>query len=320
MFNVLIIGAVRSTAAATESLFRHQMNVVGILGHEPLDKEMVSGWFDLKALSAEHNVEYKGFSKINDKENIDWAISEKPDLIFAVGFSQLLSSDWLKMPTLGCIGFHPTCLPRGRGRAPMAWMILEENCGAATFFLLEKGTDAGPIFIQNSFQINENDDAGSIETKIIVSLNKALDIWLPDLKNGIWNPIPQDESLATWYGKRKPEDGFIDWNRTAEEINRLIKATTKPHPGAYTYFNNQKTIIWSSTIENSIPIKGVVGRILLKNENCNYLVQCGSGLIWLTNIELASGIELRIGDRLGYGLEDEINKIWVVLNRLTKNG
>lgn len=319
MYKILIIGAVRSTATTILALIRHQMNIVGIMGHEPLYKEKVSGWYDLKSLATQYQLDYKGFNKINDKANIKWAISKKPDIIFAVGFSQLLSDDWLNLPKLGCIGFHPTCLPRGRGRAPMAWIILEERCGSATFFLLGKGADDGPILVQQGFQLNESDDAGSVEIKICESINIALDSWLPNLKKGFWNPIPQDDSSATWFGKRNIEDGLIDWKRNAKDIDRLIKATTSPHPGAYSYFNDHKAIILSSEVENSIPIRGVVGRVLLKNENGSCLVQCGSGLIWIKNIGLPDGIELKIGDKLGYNAEDEINRIWEVLNRQMKN-
>jgi methionyl-tRNA formyltransferase len=315
----MVIGSVKSTAVTIQALVRHQMNIIGILGHEPLHKEKISGWFDLKSLAIKNNINYKCFNKINDKATIGWAAAKKPDIIFAVGFSQLLSDEWLNLPSLGCIGFHPTCLPRGRGRAPMAWIVLEERCGSATFFLMGKGIDDGPIFVQNIFQLDENDDAGSVETKIIDSMNLSLDDWLPSLKKGIWNPIPQDDSGATWFGKRNQEDGLIEWNREAQDIDRLIKASSRPHPGAYTYFNNNKLIVWSSNVEDCLPIKGVTGRILLKDKDGNCLVQCGSGLIWIREKEFAGSTILKVGDKLGYSVEDEIHKIWNELNKLIKN-
>jgi methionyl-tRNA formyltransferase len=319
MYKILVIGAVTSTVITIESILRHKMDVVAILGHEPLDHEKVSGWCDLKSLALRYHVDYKGFSNINDISNIEWAYSKNPDIIFAVGFSQILSRSWLALPKIGCIGFHPTCLPKGRGRAPIAWIILEERMGSASFFLMGEGTDDGPVFVQHKFELDDDDDATLVEKKICNSISVALDEWLPELKKGIWNPVPQNNTQASWYGKRYPEDGLIDWNSKAVLIDRLIKSATKPHPGAYTYFKNYKCIIWSSKSENDMPVKGVVGRILLRTETGEYLVQCGEGKIWITDIDLPQGIELRVGDKLGYVVEDDINKIWKEINKLKRN-
>lgn len=298
-----MIGAVKTTEITLKLLVKHGFDVVGVLGYSSDKKEKTSGWSDLGKISYEHNIPYRDYLKINDTKNINWMKSKQPDLIFAVGFSQLLSDEWLNMTSLGCIGFHPTLLPKGRGRAPLAWIILQERAGAATFFLMGKGADDGPIFIQEPFDVEDNDDAGSIELKTGHAIEKALNKWLPSLKNGEWNPIPQDEIKASWYGKREPSDGVIDWNKSAEEIDRLIKASSIPHPGAYTFFKNKKIIIWKSQIEHHIPIKGVVGRILLI-DNDRHLIQCGEGLIWIYDIE---GIDkLSIGNKLGYNIEEEI--------------
>ena len=86
------------------------------------------------------------------------------------------------MPKLGCIGFHPTLLPKGRGRAPLAWLILKEKKGAASFFLMDKKADSGPVFVQEPFEIEDNDDASRVEKKIEIAIEKALDKWLPELK------------------------------------------------------------------------------------------------------------------------------------------
>ena len=316
MYKVLVIGAVTTTKHTLNQLVKHGFDVVGVLGFEPKDYSLVSGWVDLRSLSADLEIEFKGYQKINDSENIAWANARQPDIIFAVGFSQLISNEWLDMPKLGCIGFHPTKLPKGRGRAPMAWLTLEVQEGAACFFLMGEGADDGPIFVQQEFKINQRDDAGTVEVKIEIAINQALEKWLPQLRKGAWNPVPQNELEATWYGVRKPEDGRIDWHKSAVEIDRLIKASSTPHPGAYTYFKDEILTIWKSEVEKVIPIKGVVGRILLKDELKGYLVQCGEGIIWINEIEFETDLPLRIGDKLGYNVEDELFQIKKQLRKL----
>lgn len=311
MYKVLVIGAVNSTAQIIRKLAEYNLEIVGVLGNEPKDINKISGWVDLSALSLSLNINYKGFTKINDQENLLWAKEKKPDIIFAVGFSQLLLEEWFSISKLGCIGFHPTKLPLGRGRAPLAWITLEQSYGSATFFLMGKGADDGPIFSQSIFKVEENDDAGAVEKKIISNIDLALDQWLPELKEGFWNPIPQCEHLASYYGIRKEEDGLINWNDNAYHINRLVKAASRPHPGAYTYFKDEKLFIWSCRLEKEIQFKGVIGRVLLKNEKNSLLVQTGNGLIWIEKyiLEGDSNANIKVGDKLGYNIEDEIYQI-----------
>ncbi|MBE4947645.1 methionyl-tRNA formyltransferase [Chryseobacterium culicis] len=315
MYRILVIGAVNSTARIIQKLISHKLEIVGVLGHEPKDKNKVSGWADLASLCLNSGVDYKSFVKINDEENLNWAREKNVDIIFAVGFSQLLYDQWFSVAKLGCIGFHPTKLPLGRGRAPLAWVTLEQTHGSATFFLMGKGADDGPIFAQSIFKIEENDDAGSVETKILDHIDIALDQWLPELKDGLWNPVPQCEHLASYYGVRKEEDGLINWNDNAQYINRLIKAASKPHPGAYTYCKDEKITVWSCRLEKDLQFKGVIGRVLLKNEKQECLIQTGEGLLWIEDYEFKEQpvIQINVGDKLGYSIEDEIYRIKTIL-------
>lgn len=318
MNNVIVIGAVNSTAETIHSLVRNGIMPKGILGYAPAEIEDVSGWTNLKEVAEKYEIPFKSFLKINDEENIEWARLKKPEIIFAVGFSQLLNKSWLDMPTLGCIGFHPTKLPKGRGRAPIAWLILNEKKGASSFFLMGEGADDGPVFVQKEFIIESTDNASIIEGKILAALSKALDEWLPKLKNGEWKPIPQNEKQASWFGKRSPVDGIIDWNDSAKNIDKLIKASSYPYPGSFTFHNHEKLIIWESTQEKEIDIKGVTGRILIINDSKGLLIQCGEGLIWIKNLSKKIS-QFRVGQKLGYNTQVEINKIWTEINKL-KNG
>lgn len=313
--NVLIIGAVGTTAITIEMLHKHNFNIVGVLGHEPVRKKRVTGIFDLKGLCDRFGIDYQGFQKINDFQHIDWAKQKKPEIIFAVGFSQLLKEDWLSMAKYGCVGFHPTFLPIGRGRAPVAWSILEQKKAAANFFLMSEGMDNGPIFVQEVFDISSNDDATSFGQKLREHMVKALDKWLPNLKEGIINPILQDESKATYYGKREPCDSLIDWHESAENIDRLIKASTIPHDGSFTFFKESLVKIWKSKVANINNYKGVIGRILIKDDN-RLLVQCGFNTnLWIENFEVEGNLNLNVGDKLGDLNSNKLdayinNKIW----------
>ena len=305
--NILVIGAVNSTKWTIESLIKHDFNVVGVLGLKRQKNKNISGWYDLESLCYDHDISYSGYDNINHDVSFSWANKRNPDIIFAIGFSQLLKSRWLALPKYGCIGFHPTQLPYGRGRAPLAWLILDDAPSAVSIFLIEEGADSGPVFVQESFEVKLNDSAASVERKIEESFYSAMKSWLPLLAKGEWNPQPQDDLRASWYGLRKPEDGVIDWNRSANEIDKLIRATSRPHPGAYSFYKNSRIIIWSCTLELDLKIKGVVGRILKIDAQKGALVQCGRFHLWIYNLEWIDGRhELSVGQKFGYNVQNEI--------------
>lgn len=310
---VLVIGAVGTTALTIEMLHNHSFDIVGVLGQEPTNKNRVSGLHDLQKLCLKLNLDYLGFQKINQDEYLSWAKIKCPDIIFAVGFSQLLSNDWLNLPTLGCIGFHPTVLPTGRGRAPVAWTILEGGKGAANFFLMSNGADNGPIFVQEVFELDNQDDAECFVPKLKDAIKKALDKWLPELKAGIWNPKSQNEADATYYGKREPCDSLINWGDHASIVDRLIKSSTVPHPGAFSFFKESLVTFWKCHVNYTHKYKGVVGRILLIEEN-RLLIQCGeNSSIWIDKHETIENLTFKVGDKFGTleqnKIDEHINKI-----------
>lgn len=313
MFNILVIGSVKSTEKTISGLIKHGLNICGVLGRDASGTNPVSGYVNLEKISVDNNIEFKSFSDINDETNLDWARSKNPDLIFAVGFSQLLNDDWFRIAKMACIGFHPTTLPKGRGRAPLAWLVLDNTHGSATYFLMNDKADAGPIFCQEVFEILESDNATTIGFKIDNAIDSALDNWLPKLKEGFWDPIPQNENDASWYGVRMPNDSVINWNDDSYYIDKLIRASSSPHPGAFTFYKNNKVYLWKSKIEKNLNIKGVIGRILLSEENWK-LIQCGNGLIWIEIDDSSLSDKLRIGQKLGYDSQIEIYKIWNKIN------
>lgn len=303
---IAVIGGVSSTQVLIEKLSHHGFTNVHIWGYAPENISQVSGWSDLEKVSERMNFQYTPFVRVAYCKE---AIAEfAPDLIFAVGLSQIIPEDILAIPRMGCIGFHPTALPKGRGRAPLAWLILEGMDGAASFFLLRKGVDDGPIVAQAPFLVDEHDDAASVETKLLMAEAAALDAWLPQLAYGEINSNEQDHSRASWYGRRTPEDGWLDWNTSAADLSRLIKASTAPHPGAYTFHQDAVITIWAAELYEKSE-KGVVGRVLEVFPDQSFLIQCAKGLLLVNNWQTTHPWQPKVGIKLGYYTEVEIQRL-----------
>lgn len=294
---IILAGSVNSSRKTLEKLFEHQMNVVGVLGLDPAVSGNVSGYNDLKRYTDEAKADFQHFKKINSDEVVSFVRDHKPDYLFVVGLSQLVREPLLSLPAAGCIGFHPTKLPEGRGRGAVAWLILGKAPGAATFFLMGEGMDDGPILAQEEFEVEDGDYARDVIDKITSKIDACLDKLLPQMKAGNLDPVEQDHSKATFLGKRNPEDGIIKWDNSAKEILRLIRAVSEPLPGAFSFINDTKVIIDKASVEKSLSYIGVTGRILKKDSEKGLLVQTGNGLIWLHDFRGISSEEVSTGQK-----------------------
>jgi len=311
---VVVAGAVGSTLRTFEALCRNGVNVVGVLGLAPAASSGVSGYTPLENAARGKGVPFCQFRNINDGAVIERVRAWGADLLFVVGLSQLVGKELLGVPRLGCVGFHPTRLPEGRGRAPVAWMVLENRSGAATFFLMDEGADSGPILAQEPFPVSDTDYTEDVIDRIRGAIDRALDDWLPRLLAGEWNPQPQDESTASTYGRRTAADGLVKWERSAHEIHSLIRAASHPYPGAYTYIRDKKLFIWRAEVDEKENVIGTIGQIVGGCAGSGWLVQTGSGLLRLTEISSEAStpldsLRLRQGVRLGLEPENEIFKL-----------
>jgi methionyl-tRNA formyltransferase len=314
---IALIGGVSSTLTTLFMLHKHGFLFVDVYGYEPKNPKIVSGYRSLEDESIRFGYSYNAFDKIND--HAADIINAEYDYIFVVGLSQLVSNDIIISAKKICIGFHPTKLPKGRGRAPMAWLILEENEGAATFFQIKpnQAADAGPILEQSFFSVDKNDTVATLERKVLDNIAIALDHLLPKLFLDNAVAVEQDNSMSSEYGVRKPQDGYINWQDSCEDIKKNIRAAVFPHPGAFAFVGHESFEVWLPSRQEPENIKGVIGRVLVKDDD-NYLIQAGDGCVWIE-----TGYALNVGMQLGvYGpyeiyllnkkvkaLEDEIFRI-----------
>lgn len=313
---IVVAGATVSTHQTLDALIRHGADVVGVLQLRGESSHTVTAFSPLDELAEPYGISCATFRNINDPDIVEQVREWQPDLMFVVGLSQLVRDEMMSIPKRGCVGFHPTFLPAGRGRAPLAWLTLDGKPGAATFFLIDEGVDSGPIFVQETFEVTFDDYASDVERKLVSATERALNRWLPELLSGVWNPRRQDEVLATYNGRRSLDDGLVDWHQSSDDIHSLIRAASRPHPGAYTWYQGRKLIVWRAELEKHLPWRGAVGRVLHTEAERGALVQTGDGLVWLTEVQFAEDSEscpaetvLKVGVKFGFVVQDEVARL-----------
>lgn len=297
---IAIAGSVNSSKTVLKKLIEHQMNVVRVYGLSPQLKPKVSGYQDLKPIAEKANYPFQYFEKINDNKIIVDVKEAEVDIFFVVGLSQLISQELIDNVKYACIGYHPTKLPKGRGRAALAWITLGEVEPAATFFEINNSVDAGDIFVCKTVIVNGDEYTQDVIEKLLVAIEIAMDEFLPQMKSGKITKTKQDNSHSTYLGIRRPNDGYIDWKDDATSIHRLIRAVSRPLPGAFTYFLDKRIHIWRANYFMEYQIRGVIGRVLKVDEN-SFVVQTGKGVIEVTDFS-ASDQEVykpKVGDKLG---------------------
>ena len=208
---------------------------------------------DFDDLAEKYGIKLIKTRDINSGETLSEIRNLNPDWIFVFGWSQLLKKDLLSIPKEGCIGTHPTLLPKYRGRAPVPWSIIKGlTKSGLTFFHINEGVDTGDILAQKEFDIDFADTAKDIHGKITRVGRQMIREFIPLLERGNPPRIPQDpqKHIENW-PKRTPKDGLIDWDCSTNAIYNLIRAVTHPYPGAFALEKGRKVYIWSAEIEKA---------------------------------------------------------------------
>lgn len=295
----IVIGAVNSTKNLLEEMLKAGISVDMVFALDDEISENVSAYYPLHEFAQEHNIPYKKYRKINDIENIEIMKQIEPDYIFAIGFSQLISKTIIEIPKYGVIGSHPADLPKYRGRAVVVWQMLEDiRESKVTLFKIDEGADSGEIIDKEPYYIEENDYAEDVLYKADVAQIKLFRRVLPKLMDLTVTFEKQDDSQATYALRRIPEDGIINWGKSGVDVVKLIRATSRPYPGAFAYYDGKyKIIIWRAHFEKNVKYIGIPGQIaeIRKDE---LVILAKDGQIVVTEYDNVDNVKIFVGHKL----------------------
>jgi methionyl-tRNA formyltransferase len=187
-----------------------------------------------------HEVRSYGLSDPADAAFFDQAHF---DLLCVLGWERLIPDAILRMLGKFACGMHGSAfgLPRGRGRSPMNWSIITGQDRFITYlFRYTPGMDDGDIIGSRVFEINAHDTIETLHQKNRIAMLQVLTESLPKIAAGDVVFTPQPSGEPSYYPKRVPEDGLIDWRASTRAIHRLIRAVAPPYPGAFAYLDGRR--------------------------------------------------------------------------------
>jgi len=261
---------------------------------------------DVKLVAEKYDLPVFQPVKIKTEGSVAFLKGIEADIFVVAAFGQILSKEILDMPKYGCVNIHASLLPKYRGAAPIQWSIIdgEEKTGV-TIQQMDVGLDTGDIIAVKEVVIESDETGGSLFDKLAIAGGELIVETLPLIESGNINRVPQDDSKSTYAGKLSKEMGNIDWNKSAVEIDRLIRGCT-PWPSGYTMCSGKTLKIWKASVADMEGQPGVICEVAKDH----ITIGTGNGSLLVEELQLEGkkrmtvhdfllGYHMEIGDKLG---------------------
>lgn len=222
----------------------------------------------------------------------------KVDMIISINYLFIIGANIINFPQKCAINIHGSLLPKYRGRTPHVWAIInnETQSGISVHYISES-CDSGDIIYQEKIDIDNKITGWELlrifSERYPIIINKVIN----EFEKGEVISFKQETELATYFGKRTPNDGLIDWNWQKERIYNWIRAQAKPYPGAFTFHNGEKVIINKVVFSNlGFDEKDINGLVLMGGNNP--IIKTPNGALQILSMEVTNIISINKGDIL----------------------
>lgn len=258
----------------------------------------------VKDTALKYNIPIFQPNKIKDQSSIELIKKYNPDIIIVLAFGQILPKELIELPKYGCINVHGSLLPKYRGAAPIQWSIINgEKITGVTTMYMDTGIDTGDILLTKEIEIDENDDYGSLYSKMSIAGADLLLETLTRLEQNNIIPQKQNDALSSYAPMIKKEDCCINWNNNSIDIINLIRGLS-PSPSAYTHYNDQVLKILEAKNSDSIYSDFKAGQIVQIIKNEGFVVKTKDKSIIITKIQAQGGKKMSSCDYMrGHNLK-----------------
>jgi methionyl-tRNA formyltransferase len=307
---IVFMGTPQVAADTLDQLLEQSHSVVGVVTQpdRPSGRGQKNTPSPVRKLAERRGVPVLAAEKIRTPEFAETLRDWRPEIIVVVAYGRILPKAILELAPQGCLNVHYSLLPKYRGAAPAAWTIIngEREGGVTTMRLVEK-MDAGAIYLQQAVALAADETTGSLQAKLTPIGARLLIETLRGLKEGTLVAREQDERLATPAPMLRKEDGLIDWNKPAIEIERRVRGLD-PWPGSHTHASGKMLKVHRAKLLSG-ESKGEPGEVT-RADAAGFWIASASGQIALEEVQLENkkrlpgrefikGARIKAGDRLG---------------------
>jgi len=296
---IVFMGTPEFSVPSLRALLNSDHSVVGVVTQPDRPKgrgqELTAS--PIKQLAVQHKIPTLQPLKMKDPGFLDSLSAWKPDLIVVAAFGRILPKIILDVPPHHCINVHASLLPKYRGAGPIQWAIIrgERETGITTM-LMDEGMDTGAILLQERVSITPDDTAGTLSSKLAEVGGRLLIETIARLEKGTLVPQPQDHARATMAPLLKKEDGLLDCTMPAVELANRVRGLS-PWPGAYTYLEEDRWVIWKAEALDRSTTAVPPGTIMDATKE-GLLVATGSGVLRIMEFQPANSRRMSVAQYL----------------------
>lgn len=311
LMKLVFMGTPEIAASVLESIIesgKHEVLAVVTRADKPKGRGHEMDAPPVKKLALEHGITVLQPEKVGAPEFIDSVRAMAPEVIVVAAYGKILKPALLEIPKYGCINVHASLLPKYRGAAPIQWAVIngEEKSGVTIMHMAE-GLDTGDMIISEEIPLEPKETAGSLHDKMAAAGGPLLLKALEMLEAGNAPRTPQKEEEATYVSTIDKSLGKMDFNKTAAELERLVRGLD-PWPTAFTSINGKLLKIREADV---LPVN-VVGKEFHKAEKGTVvgvaddaiLVLCKDSVLKINSLQLEGKKRMNTADFLrGYKVE-----------------
>jgi len=248
-------------------------------------------WRSCAELAKLHSVPVFFADKIDDGW-IARVAAMNPAVIYSFFYRNLLPQRLLDCAPSGAYNVHGALLPKYRGRASVNWVLVngETETGVTLHHMVAR-VDAGDIVAQRGTKIDDSDTALTLYRKLVPLGADLIREFHPLIVAGCAPRRPQDISAGSYFGRRRPEDGRIDWRWSARRIFNLVRAVTHPYPGAWCTFGERNLLVWQAKIAAESGHLGAPGEVIAEGAGGALEVAMGEGSLLVLRAQFEGGAE-----------------------------
>lgn len=302
---VIFMGTPDFAVSTLEEIIKagHEVVLVVTQPDKPKGRSGALQYSPVKECALAHGIEVFQPVKIRLEENVEYLHNYEADIMVVAAFGQILPKSILDMPKYGCINVHASLLPKYRGAAPIQWAVINGDAvTGVTIQQMDVGVDAGDIIAVSKVPIGAEETGGELFDKLAGVGAKLCVEAMTSIENGTAMRIPQEHEKATHVSMISKEFGTIDWNKSAVEIERLIRGLN-PWPSAYTKLNGKTFKIWKANVLSK-ESSDEAGTIIKVTKDV-LEVQTGDGVLSLLEVQLEGKKRMDIGAFLrGYPIAE----------------
>ena len=289
MKKVVFMGTPDFAAGILQALYDHDYEIAAVFTQpdKPKGRKAVLTPSPVKVLAMEHGTPVYQPKKIREEENLHILEEIGPDVIIAAAFGQIIPQSILDLPAFGCINVHASLLPAYRGASPIQHAILAgETKTGVTIMRMNAGLDTGDMIRKTEVEIMPDETGGSLFDKLSRAGAELLIETLPQIADGTAVYEKQPEESPTPYASMlKRADGEIDWNTSAVQIERKIRAMD-PWPGTYTRLDGKTLKIWKAEVYgDSCGFEPSKPGTAVSSDHGRILIQTGDGILSVTELQ-----------------------------------